>query len=52
MFSNLKCLQRQKAKVGQEQTCCLELLRGWRWFALSLRIWEMLCLPDFVTVPF
>lgn len=50
--SHLKCLQRQKAKVGQEKSCCLELLRGRRGFALRLRIWEMLGLPDVVAVPF
>lgn len=38
--------------MGQEKTCGLELLRGWRGFALGLGIWEMLGLPDVVTVPF
>lgn len=51
IFINLKCLQRQKAKMGEEEACCLELLRRWRGFAVSLWVREMLGSPDFFTVP-
>lgn len=49
--TNLECLQRQEAKVGEEESGCLKLLRGWRRFAVSLRVGETLGLPDFLTVP-
>lgn len=51
MFTNLKCLQRQKAKVGEEEARCLELLWGWRGFAVRLWVRETLGLPDFLAVP-
>lgn len=50
-FTNLERLQRQKAKVGEEESCCLKLLRGWRGFAVSLWVRETLGLPDFLAVP-
>lgn len=51
MFINLECLQRQKAKMGKEEACCLELLRGWRGFAVCLWVRETLGLPNFLAVP-
>lgn len=51
MFANLECLQRQKAKVREEEACCLELLRGWRRFAVCLWVRVRLGLPDILAVP-
>lgn len=50
MFTNLKSLQRQKAKVGEEEACCLELLRRWRRFAVRLWVRVRLGLPDLLAV--
>jgi len=43
-------LQRQKTKMGEEEACRLELLRGRRGFAICLWVWVKLGLPDFVAV--
>lgn len=52
MFANLERLQRQKAKVGEEESSCLELLRGWRGFAVRLWVGVRNRLPDLLAVPF
>lgn len=51
LFTNLERLQRQKAKVGEEEACGLELLRGWRGFAVGLWVRVSLGLPHFLAVP-
>lgn len=51
MFTNLERLQRQKAKLGEEEACGLKLLRGWRWFAVSLWVRETFGFPDLLAVP-
>lgn len=51
MFTNLERLQRQKAKVGEEKACCLELLRRRRGFAVCLWVRETPRLPNFIAVP-
>lgn len=40
--TNLERLKRQKAKVGEEKSCRLELLRGRRGLAVGLRVGETL----------
>ncbi len=51
MFTNLERFQRQKAKVGEEEACCLELLRGRRGLAVCLWVREPPRLPNFIAVP-
>lgn len=50
MLTNLERLQRQETKVGEEETGCLELLRGWRGFTVCLGVRERLGLPDLLAV--
>lgn len=49
--TDLERLKRQKAKVGEEKSCRLELLRGRRGLAVRLRVGETLGLQDFLALP-